>query len=199
MLTFKKSQLRAAMHCAAKKDVRYYFVGVYFECASNGDMHIVGCDGHTLFAGLIPAPYVQWTGVPQVGPWSMIIPLDTVKSELKADKHSIIDLVAMPDGRYMLGSTVFAPVDGSYPDWRRVARWPDAAPEAGQYDPDLLVQVNSAVKEWFEGGSKWTGYLHQFGTSSAVYTGDNMTGFSIIMPYRANDSGIRPFTPASYK
>lgn len=199
MLTLNKSHLRAAMHCAAKKDVRYYLVGVYLECAINGDLHIVGCDGHILFAGLVPAPYVKWTDVPQVGPWSMIIPLDTVKNALKANKSEIIDLVVMPDGRYMIGSTVFNPIDGVYPDWRRVAKWPDAQPEPGQYNPDLLVQVNSAVKEWFDGGSKWTGHLHQFGTSSAVYTGDNMTGFAIIMPYRPNDPDIRPFTPSSYK
>lgn len=201
MISFTKSQLAAAMPAMAKKDVRFYLMGALVECCTNGDIHIVSTDGHVLFAGLIPAPSVQWTGDAQKGPWRMIIPRDALVSALKT-KNPTIDLVAMPDGRYMIGDTVFTPVDGVFPNWRGVSvsrEVLDTRGEvAGQFDPALLGAAHDALKTWFDGGKKFASHLHQHGQHAAVMTGDNMSAYCIVMPWRSNDAEIRPFTPAAY-
>lgn len=200
MISIQKDQLAAALHCTPKKDVRYYLVGVLLEVASNGDVHVVSTDGHCLFAGLIAAPNVQWTGEAQRGPWAMIIPRDTVAAALKECKGTVT-LAALPDGRYTLGSQVFAPVDGKYPDWRRVSPSAQTIDERGevpgQYNPDLLVRCRDALKAWFKGGPLFSPYLHAHGTHAGVMTGDDMTAYCVVMPWRADGAGVRPFTPAA--
>jgi len=197
MLTFTTDQIKSLIPCSAKKDVRYYLQGALLEVCSNGDVHLVSTDGHILFAGLIAAPNVQWTEEPKTGPWQMIIPRDTLELAAKSKKPTV-ELKAMPDGAYMLGDHYFKPVDGRFPDWRRVSVKIDAALiEPGHYDPALLVRANDALKIWFGGGSKYASHLSQYGTSSAIMTGDNMTAFCIVMPWRANER-IKPFTPANY-
>jgi hypothetical protein len=199
MLNIQKNHLKAALSCASKKDLRFYLMGVLLECASNGDLHIVGCDGYTLFAGLVRAQNINWTGEAKPGPWKMIIPADAIKQALKSDKNDFLTLTLVGTDTYQLGnSTVFKPIDGSFPDWRRVSQWPNAEPAPGQYNAELVLQASQAVSLWFNYGTKSFPHLHQFGSSSGVMTGENMTGFAIIMPLRASTSDIRPFTPATY-
>lgn len=196
MITLKKSQLRAAFNCAAKKDIRYYLQGILLEVCTNGDVHLIGTDGHILFCGLIASPIVNWTNG-QAEQIQLIIPSDVVARECKG-KSDILDLTRLADGKWLLGSSVFSPVDGRYPNWRRVARPHDSDSTMGHYNPDLLVRCNDALKIWFDGGVKFTAYLHQYGTSSATMTGDDMTGFCIVMPWRSNYSDVKPFTPSAY-
>lgn len=195
MITLQKKHLAAALKCAPKKDIRYHLVGVCLDVATNGDVHLVGTDGHVMFAGLVPAPNVQWTGDAQKGPFQIIIPRDAAALALKSKTDALM-LTAMPDGRYMLGDVVFFPVDGTYPDWRRVATWPaNATPAPGNYNPDLLATASDAVRTWHD--CKYP-VLHQFGLDRAIMTGADMTGFCVVMPMRidADDLAVRPFTAA---
>ena len=196
MITIQKHHLAAALKCAPKKDIRYYMVGVCLDVATNGDVHLVGTDGHVMFAGLIPAPNVQWTGDAQKGSFQIIIPRDTVALAVKGAKPDTVTLTAMPDGRYMLGDVVFSPVDGKYPDWRRVCAWPEnVAPAPGHFNPDLLAIAADAVRTWHD--CKYP-VLHQFGRDRAIMTGTDMTGFCVVMPMRVDDDQtcVRPFTAA---
>ena len=158
-------------------------------------MHLVSTDGHIAFAGLVPAPYVHWTSTPQAGPFSIIIPLDVLKRESKG-KTSTVHLVPLDDGKYLLGETVFTPIDGRFPDWRRVCRSPDVSIEAAQYNPDLLARCSAALKAWFGVGAKFAPYLRQHGNHVGIMTANNMTGFCVVMPLKANDPDIKPFVPA---
>lgn len=202
MLTINTNQLKAAIHCAAAKDVRFYLQGVHLEVCSNGDVHIVSTDGNVLFAGLICAPNAQWTDTPQKCPWSMILPLDVVKAAVKT-KAPGVTLTAMPDGRYMLADRVFAPVDGKFPDWRRVIpsnhELDSCEAKPAQFNPDLLTAARDALNEWF-GSKKPTGrFVRQRGEQAAVMTGDDMTAVCIVMPLREKTMlpDVRPFTPAT--
>ena len=201
MLAIIKAQLAAPLVCAAVKDVRRYLEGVLLEVTQSGDVHLVGTNGHCMFAGLIAAPNVQWTDKPQIGPWQMIIPSATIKAALKECK-GIVELRALPDGRYTLGFQVFAPIDGRYPDWRRIV--PSAAildargEKPAQFNPDLLVKCRDALKHWHRGGETFTAYLHAHESQSAVMTGDDMTGFCVVVPWRTDGGAVRPFTPAAY-
>lgn len=206
MLTLKTSQLKAAMHCTAVKDVRFYLNGVLLECCANGDVHIVSTNGAILFAGLICAPNVAWSENPQRGPWRMIVPRDAIATAMKSalGKKGMVHLQAMPDGRYMLNDTVFTPIDGTFPDWRRVCPSHAALAHRGekpaQLNPDLLVQCADALRDWFSiGQEKVPGYLHMCGTEAAVMSGSDCTAFTVIMPVRMDAlDKVDHFTPATY-
>lgn len=207
MLTLQSSQLKAAMHCAASKDVRFYLCGVLLECCANGDVHIVSIDGSVLFAGLIAAPDVAWGENPQRGPWRMILPRDAVASAIKSPlgKKNMVHLAALPDGRYMLNDTVFTPIDGTFPDWRRVCPSHTALAQRGekpaQLNPDLLVKCADALREWFgvkNGRAPF--YLSMHAQHAAVMSGTDCTAFAVCMPTRLTASDrVDHFTPAAYE
>ena len=198
MITLQTNLIRAVIHCAAKKDVRYYLQGALLEVCTNGDVHLVSTDGHCLFAGLIAAPNVRWVGQPQSGPWQMTIPLETLKVAGKSKKPTV-DLCALPDGRYTLGDVLFTPVDGRFPDWRRVSMKVQGAElSPAQYDPDLLAKCSAALKEWFNPkGRVYAAHLSQHGTDSGIMTGDDYTAYCLVMPWRTVQP-VDKFTPAAY-
>ena len=53
-ITLKTSVLRAALICAAKKDLRYYLQGVCISINGPDVAMVYGTDGHILFAGQCP-------------------------------------------------------------------------------------------------------------------------------------------------
>lgn len=203
MFTLPTSAIKAAIHCAAKKDIRHYLNGVLIECAINGDVHIVSTDGSMLFAGLICAPDVQWIDK-QSGPFRIIVPIDAAKLAAKS-KSQVLTLTALPDGRYSLGDVIFTAVDGVFPDWRRVSVLPAVIETReklpSQFNPDLLVSCRDALHEWHGEIKKVQNvYLYQSDTNAGVMVGADMTAFCIIMPMREHTlpQGVMPFTPSSY-
>jgi DNA polymerase-3 subunit beta len=184
-LSLRKSDLKAAFICSAVKDVRYYLQGVYLEfspspngAATDGILTFGATDGHILFAGTAPAVFED---DPQSAPFSMIIPNDAIKTAIKT-KNDIVILMSMPDGRYTLGDTVFAPVDAKFPDFRRVI--PEkVSGELGYFNPELLVRGNDALREYFN--SKRCVYrLNHNGTSPGVICGDSRDALVVVMPIR---------------
>ena len=194
MLRIEKSQLRAALQCAAKGDIRFQLNSVCMEICANGDMHLIGCDGQSLFAGRITANNVRWTEEPQKGGWKMIIPRAAIETALVPKGFSELLLSAMPDGRYSLGDTIFAPVDGQYPDWRRVIPKGNLEVEAAQFNPDLVSRCAKALREWFNKKELVT-FLRQHGNNSAIMSGLDNSAFCIVMP-RRDDGYYEPFNPA---
>ena len=120
-LSIRKSDLQAALTCAASKDTRYYLIGVNLEFIPNDDggiLTFVGTDGHMMFAGTAPAVFDDGE---QTAPFNIIIPSDAIKSACKnSGSLPCVTLAAMDDGRYILGDTVFTAIDGKYPDYRRI-------------------------------------------------------------------------------
>jgi len=123
--------LKFVAHAAAKKDIRNYLMGVLFEF-KNGRLTLVATNGASVaFAAmdLNPAPTYDL---------SVIIDNETVKQILKAfagKKQSAVDFViTLAQGKdkptmLTLDSAGIQitpkPIDGHYPDWRRVI--PDPA------------------------------------------------------------------------
>ena len=184
-LSLRKSDLKAAFICSAVKDIRYYLQGIYLEfspspngAATDGILTFAATDGHILFAGTAPAVFNE---DPQSAPFFMIIPNDAVKTATKT-KNDVVILRSLPDGRYSLGDTIFAPVDAKFPDFRRVI--PEkVSGETGNYDPELLVRGNDALREYF--GSKKRVYrLNNNGTSAGVICGDSRDALVVVMPIR---------------
>jgi DNA polymerase-3 subunit beta len=192
MITFTKSQLRAALSHAAVKDIRYYLNGVLLEFTASGDIHIVATDGHRMFCGLIPAAIARWTDTPQKGPFSIIVPSDTVKTAVKGKGD--ITLSAMPDGRYSLGDPIFTPIDGKFPDWRRVIPTKRIQQDALQFNWSYIADAEKAIQTWHD--SKPNTELRTY-DGSGVMHGPDCTAFCVIMP-RRSEKVADAFTPCAY-
>lgn len=181
MLTLSKNQLRAALSHAAVKDTRYWLNGVCVDVASTGSVYLVGCDGSSLFVGRVSGTCEQ------KGPFQIVIPSDAVKLASKG-KGDVV-LKARGDGRYELGDVVFAPIDGRYPDWRRVAR-SSGAVEMGNYDPELLERSQAGLREWIERKGTLC-RVEQHGTGAAIVQAPGCDdAFCVVMALRLKDESF---------
>lgn len=148
------STLRAAIHCAATKDVRHLINGVYLEFVHGEVPHInvVSTTGAILSAFREPLEYMDDA---QTADWSIIVPLDAIKTAIKGvGKHlKHLTIESLPDGRYVLGDTIFSAIDGIYPTYRRVIPAHDAprctADNIPVCDPDLMVKGKAALADFY--------------------------------------------------
>jgi DNA polymerase-3 subunit beta len=163
--------LLAASQCAAEKDVRFYLNGVYVDVKSS-TAFIVGCDGHMI------GVFKQYAG--DVPDFSVIIPLEVIK---KIDKKAnTVELSYEEDkDRWSLSGIRFVPVDGRYPDWRKVADTNvDETPHKTQINPELTARAAKAFKVFY--GSKVIPdtLSCQNGLAVIMHVGDNNSMVKIM-------------------
>lgn len=182
-LSIRKSDLKAAFICSAAKDIRYYLQGVYMEfspsangASTDGILTFSSTDGHIMFAGTAPAVFEV---DPQNAPFWMIIPNDAIKAAIKG-KSDFVALRSLPDGRYSLGDTIFAPINAKFPDLRRVIPT-KVSGEKGSYNPNLLVRGNNALNEYFSTKGK-TYRINHNGTDAGVMCGESRDALVVVMP-----------------
>lgn len=132
---------------AAKGDIRHYLNGVLVETGANG-AYLVGCNGHALAVHKIDDEPRQDAQV--------IIPAATMALVAKIKKGTLsidlgdvsgkyVDVKRKGEIRSMAGSFLFEEVDGTFPDWKRVAKHtPD--PSIVFYDPRYVELVNDAAQ-----------------------------------------------------
>ena len=106
--------LKAALICASTEETRPYLCGVYLSTSG----HVVATDGHRMFvARLAEAP-----------PADVIIPSPAIAAALKLAgaraKEIEIDLAAN-----RIGQIQYTPIDGTFPDWRRVVPTGEEKPD----------------------------------------------------------------------
>jgi DNA polymerase-3 subunit beta len=186
--TIKQSALKALVLLAAKKDIRYYLVGVNVEF-SPSITRIVATDGHKL--GLYQ------TGAQNVGHGGLMIPTDVINALpksgsydpeltfIKCEGPGAWEIVGLPNN----GRIVFQEVDGRFPDYQRVCSFKtDGLP--GSYNPEYLMQFLK-VQHLLGGSKKCTINLYQSGVSSALVTLAGVDGFyGVIMPMRTDADGV---------
>lgn len=198
MLVLSRNKLKACLVCAAKADTRYYLNGVYLEKTPDGMLHYVSTDGHRLFAGRVQKPH--WAGREPDGLWSMIIPRDVVERVTKG-RHSTDAIELKPYGAksYTLEDVIFTPVEGKFPDWRRVIPRIDAAREESHamFNWSYLTDADKALAAWYD-VKKHNGYVYMYGDESGLVTGLDSEAFVVVMPLpQAGFTGPRiPFTPS---
>lgn len=171
-ITFRTATLLAALECSAKKDIRYYLVGVSVQITKPDVGMVYGTDGHVLFAGQL-----FYSG--ECEPFKISIP----STAIKGLKGELVDLEF--DGEhYLLGGARFVPVDATFPDVDRVIPDIDASvPQTpGYYNPDLLVRAQSALARYT--GGKGISPLIQRGEDSAVMHSDTNHCLVVVMPTR---------------
>ena len=168
--------LKAAILCASSEETRYYLRGVHLSTSG----HMVTTDGHRMFvARLNDRPAVD-----------VIIPLDDVKAALKlagARAQEVeIDLAANK-----IGQISFQPVDGTFPDWRRVVptgeESPSSKPELND-GPENVHFNHAYIGDLAKMGKVLDGasMLHPRSASHPclVTFGERADCFAVLMPMR---------------
>jgi hypothetical protein len=179
--------LKAALLCASQEESRYYLRGVHLSTTG----HLVTTDGHRMFvAKLTEAPAAD-----------VIIPLDMVKAALKLapKKAATIEL----NGN-TLGGVVFTPVDGTFPDWRRVVPTgeelpsgkPDDAPGAVHFNHAFIGDMAKMAAILCGKADTAQSMLHPVSASHPclVTFGDRADCFAVLMPLRRKINLSAPLT-----
>jgi hypothetical protein len=194
-ITLKTSVLRAALICAAKKDLRYYLQGICISINGPDIAMVYGTDGHVLFAGQCPIEVHQ---APEAYGFQIIIPSDTIKAIDK--KSEFIDLETIEGGAkdyYLLGNARFQAIDARYPDISRVVPSRDLFSELkpSNFDPELLVKGNEALA-MFYGAKKGKVFpLHQRGNDSGTIHNNQNDAVVVVMPMRSDIGTYQGLNP----
>jgi hypothetical protein len=190
--------LKAVALAASTEETRYYLNGVWIECRES-HVTYVATNGHVLLCAQEELPALEPGAAPRlVGNW--IVPNATIKSlKIKGKDRAagdIAELRQLAPLQFILGESVFVPVDGSFPDWRRVVpckpagignydkktkTW-DGVPS--QFDPALVAVFGTFAKLMALGDSHINHAA--FGDPHAVtFSRPNMErAFGILMPRR---------------
>jgi hypothetical protein len=194
-ITLKTSVLRAALICAAKKDLRYYLQGICISINGPDIAMVYGTDGHILFAGQCPIDVID---APASYGFQIIIPSDTIKAIDK--KSEFIDLETIDGGAkdyYLLGNARFQAIDARYPDISRVVPSRDSFSELkpSNFDPELLVKGNEALA-MFYGAKKGKVFpLHQRGNDSGTIHNNQNDAVVVVMPMRSDIGTYQGLNP----
>jgi hypothetical protein len=177
--------LKAVALMASKERTRYYLNGVYIEFHAN-HLVMVATDGHCLAAvrqtldAPLPAP-----------PAGVIIPLDLIArikpSKVEPLAHAELSVTGARVTIDYLGDTFAAnAIDGTFPDWRRVAP-ASVSGVAAQFNPALPARFAAAARVFSSKPSVFS--IGHNGLASALVdwvpadAGAGLEGFGVIMPW----------------
>lgn len=207
-----KAVLKAALTHAGKLDVRYYLNGVYIDRTSG---HVVATDGHRMLIAKLPAD--SW----QSGE-SFIVPRDQIEAALKLTAREVT-LIAIdwlceeptPDPTregvtikhcptLSVQGIMCKPIDGRYPEWRRVCPTkPDG--QIARFNPEYLLAAYKALATIAEAKNPEFAHLSYNGMSAAVLTRTGVDALVAIMPMRDDNDDVaeviaeilKPATPTA--
>lgn len=171
--TIKIATIKALTLFTAKKDVRYYLKGAYFQ-AKDGVCRITASDGHTLAIS-------TWLDDPGLD-LDVIIPGETLDLVLKAYGKSEQVTIAKDGETWSLAGIPFMPLEGRYPDTRRI--WPSEDALDGKpclLNPEYYSRLGKIAKiegVGVEGIRQW------WSTNLFVFEVGSIRG--IIMPIRGD-------------
>lgn len=184
MITINKTALKAVSRFAAKSDIRYYLVGVYVE-ANETETRLIATDGHTMLIHRAPVENTHC--------WSGIVPLDTVTAILKHKTASkkvdfpieLHETASQHELRidYSGQAFIFKPVDGTFPDYRRVIPQKITG-EPACYQPEYLQRVQDAAADLGAVDHKIGRFAMGYNGNSAAVCPINDDCLAIVMPLR---------------
>jgi DNA polymerase-3 subunit beta len=165
------AMLKSALICASTEQVRYYLCGVYVDPKG----FLVSTDGHRAFVGKI-----DLTGIPAFDGW--IICRDVLKRALTGYKADTITIA--PD---RVGNSLCQPIDGTYPDWRRIVP-SDLSGVTAQFNPAYIADLGK-MGDLLRGKRKGSlaAHIHHNGEGPAAITFPEVDDcFAVLMPIRAH-------------
>jgi DNA polymerase-3 subunit beta len=171
--------LAAVSDFCSKKETRYYLRGVLIEIDADGVTY-VATDGHRLAARRVSLPKDAAANT-LVGQW--IIPLEECKAFRLRRGPAAEAVLALADGwldvTYLGNARRFRPVDGTFPDWRRIVPSKadgalklavNATYLASVYKLGQALNIGPVVPHWNNGDA------------CAFTFGDDASAFCLIMP-----------------
>jgi DNA polymerase-3 subunit beta len=164
--------LKAALICASSEESRYYLRGVHLSTSG----HLVTTDGHRMFvARLAERPAAD-----------IIIPYTDVQAALKLAGARAKEIDVTPA---RIGQLAFQPVDGTFPDWRRVCPTGEETPSGKPEDQPGNVHFNHAYVGDLAKMGKLLGGSSMLHVTSAsnpalVTFGERADCFGVLMPVR---------------
>lgn len=167
------SHLRAAFEFSAEKDLRYYLQGVLVEACSS-EVRLVATDG--IMMGVLR----ELNPLSDGASCTVIVPNATVKTVISMKAKA---LTLSNEGGWSLGGMRFTPVDGSFPDYRRVFTKTHSG-EAAQFDVNYLARILKAGKAL---GAKSQPIIRHNGDGGAQiqFYGRDDEFVGVLMPLRA--------------
>jgi len=167
--------LKAALICASSEETRYYLRGVFLSTSG----HMVTTDGHRMFVARLNARPAA----------DVIVPYADVQAALKLAGARCKDLEVTAD---RIHSIAYQPVDGTFPDWRRVVPTGEETPakdKPGANDGAEHVHFNHAyIGDLAKMGKLLGGssMLHPVSASHPclVTFGERADCFGVLMPMR---------------
>ena len=200
-LTIEHNIIKALLIVAPRQEIRYYLKGVLVDVRAQ-DVTLVSTNGTVLIA--VPYPD-NIEGDRLIGQW--IIPREALEAvkPCKAGRSSLpiaIEIlpgaqtpdperpgvtIKAPDTIIVTGATTTTtkPVDGRYPDWRRVMPG-SASLEVAQFDPALVATFGD-VHSMLSGSTKSKPVVHHNGRGGALVSCLGRDALGVIMPYRVDD------------
>ena len=209
ILNIQHSTLKALLVFAADKDIRHYLNGVCVDVrvatdTRPADVTLVATDGVILLAHPVPLDDVE--GVLEAGQY--IIPREALEAiaPAKAGRTALPVKIAIvtpaptvdAEGRTVAprteieitGATTLrtAPIDGRFPDWRRVMpRKASGVPAL--FDGRLIARIAKAYDYMNDKPKLFQLSIHHNGPDSpSLITGWRGDGLGVIMPMRDPDT-----------
>ena len=203
-ITITRDIFKAAQHAMATKDIRYYLNGVCIRLSRGSDEQLKGqaysTDGHIAFLCDFEVIDERRGSDPAPDFLEMLIPIDVVKHVAKG-KLDLVTLTSLDKDKYIIDSMAFTPIDGQFPDIGRIVPATKALTnEPAQFNPNLLVRADKALRAWFGMGKTQFPTLYHSGNNAALLCGPNDSAVCVVMPMR-EDKEISPisFTVTSRK
>ena len=182
-LSIPRRLLAAVSRLAAAQDVRYYLNGVLIEVTGT-EARIVATNGAAVGVARFPAS--------EPTTWSGIIPNDAVAHAIKS-KSEDVALIVDDGGRHFLAGLSFTPVEGRFPEYRRIIPRVVSG-ETADFSADL-IGVFAKVRKDLKGRGQ--PIIRQNGTGGAVVHFHNEPDFmGVLMPMQMfNDKNPDPGVP----
>jgi len=179
-----------AKHIAPKSDIRYYLNGVMLEVTPTARFY-VATDGHKLAAiredrqeGDVDGQYIL--------PRDVILGVKIQKAGRNPVEYADLDVSgAKPKLDYCGTGTVFAFIDGKFPDWRRVVPVKTTG-ETAQFNPDYLVALRDCAAATVGLGKYHGLYIAHNGGGASLVQCASGDFIGVIMPLRmsADDAHV---------
>lgn len=174
--------LAAISHSVSTEETRYYLNGVCVEIDESGCTY-VATDGHQLSA--TRREYAEPSQL--VGRW--IIPAEICRHFKTTRRRDCFDavLTQVEGGKlaleYMGQSVIFAPIDGTFPDWRRVV--PSSTNgETAQFSTKILSQLSKVAKTLGNDCGQLLISHNGHGPALIGFGCDDDNAFGVLMPFR---------------
>jgi DNA polymerase III sliding clamp (beta) subunit (PCNA family) len=163
--------LKAALLCASQEETRYYLRGVHLSTSG----HLVTTDGHRMFvARLNERPAAD-----------VIVPYADVQAALKLAGARAKDIEVSAD---RIGQIAYQPVDGTFPDWRRVCPTGEETHTNPEDQPGNVHFNHAYIGDLAKMGKLLggTSMLHVTSASNPalVTFGERADCFGVLMPVR---------------